>query len=122
MSDEPEPQEDVNSWQLKSEFQHLGDNLKQLFVTAWESEERKNFQDELEHGLEDLGDSLKQTAKDFQDSETGQRVQAEAEDFRDRVQSGEVEEKVREDILTVLQRVNSELEKITKPEPNDQEK
>jgi RNA polymerase-binding transcription factor DksA len=100
----------------------LGDNLKQLFVTAWESEERKNFQDELEHGLEDLGDSLKQTAKDFQDSETGQRVQAEAEDFRDRVQSGEVEEKVREDILTVLQRVNSELEKITKPEPNDQEK
>ena len=100
----------------------MGDNLKQFFVTAWESEERKNFQDELEHGLADLGDSLKQTAKDFQDSETGQRVQAEAEDFRDRVQSGDVEEKVREDILTVLQRVNSELEKITKPEPNDQEK
>jgi hypothetical protein len=129
MSDEPEPQEDVKSRQLKSEFQNLGDNLKQFFVTAWESEERKNFQDELEHGLADLGDSLKQTANDFHDSDTGQRVKAEAEDIRDRFQSGEVEEKVREDILTVLQRVNSELEKITKPEPtsdnpepNDQEK
>jgi hypothetical protein len=111
MSDEPMPQEDTKSQQLKSEFEHLGDNLRQLFVSAWESEERKNFQDELERGLTDLGDSLKQTAKDFQESETGQQVKA----------SGEVEQKVREDILSVLHKVNAELEKITKPEPEDPE-
>jgi hypothetical protein len=121
MSDEPMPQEDTKSQQLKSEFEHLGDNLRQLFVSAWESEERKNFQDELERGLTDLGDSLKQTAKDFQESETGQQVKAEAEDFRDRIASGEVEQKVREDILSVLHKVNAELEKITKPEPEDPE-
>lgn len=121
MSDEPMPQEDTKSQQLKSEFEHLGDNLRQLFVSAWESEERKNFQDELERGLTDLGDSLKQTAKDFQESETGQQVKAEAEDFRDRIASGEVEQKVREDILSVLHKVNTELEKITKPEPEDPE-
>ena len=122
MSDEPQPQEDVKSQQLKSEFQLLGDNLKSFFVTAWESEERKNFQNELEDGLADLGDSLKQTAQDFQDSETGQRVKAEAKDLRERIASGEVEEKVRGDILSVLQNVNAELEKITKPESVDQEK
>lgn len=121
MSDEPVPQEDTKSQQLKSEFEHLGDNLRQLFVSAWESEERKNFQDELERGLTDLGDSLKQTAKDFQESETGQQVKAEAEDLRDRIASGEVEQKVREDILSVLHKVNAELEKITKPEPEDPE-
>jgi hypothetical protein len=121
MSDEPMPQEDTKSQQLKSEFEHLGDNLRQLFVSAWESEERKNFQDELERGLTDLGDSLKQTAKDFQESETGQQVKAEAEDLRDRIASGEVEQKVREDILSVLHKVNAELEKITKPEPEDPE-
>jgi uncharacterized protein YukE len=121
MSDEPMPQEDTKSQQLKSEFEHLGDNLRQLFVSAWESEERKNFQDELERGLTDLGDSLKQTAKDFQESETGQQVKAEAEDLRDRIASGEVEQKVREDILSVLHKVNAELEKITKPGPEDQE-
>jgi gas vesicle protein len=121
MSDEPMPQEDTKSQQLKSEFEHLGDNLRQLFVNAWESEERKNFQDELERGLTDLGDSLKQTAKDFQESETGQQVKAEAEDLRDRIASGEVEQKVREDILSVLHKVNAELEKITKPEPEDPE-
>jgi hypothetical protein len=121
MSDEPMPQEDTKSQQLKSEFEHLGDNLRQLFVSAWESEERKNFQDELERGLTDLGDSLKQTAKDFQESETGQQVKAEAEDLRDRIASGEVEQKVREDILSVLHKVNAELEKITKPGPEDPE-
>ena len=122
MSDEPMPQEDTKSQQLKSEFEHLGDNLRQLFVSAWESEERKNFQDELERGLADLRDSLKQTANDFQESETGQKVKAEAEDLRDRIASGEVEQKVREDILSVLHKVNAELEKITKPEPEDPEK
>lgn len=121
MSDEPMPQEDTKSQQLKSEFEHLGDNLRQLFVSAWESEERKNFQDELERGLADLRDSLKQTANDFQESETGQKVKAEAEDLRDRIASGEVEQKVREDILSVLHKVNAELEKITKPEPEDPE-
>lgn len=121
MSDEPMPQEDTKSQQLKSEFEHLGDNLRQLFVSAWESEERKNFQDELERGLTDLGDSLKQTAKDFKESETGQKVKSEAEDLRDRIASGEVEQKVREDILSVLHKVNAELEKITKPEPEDPE-
>lgn len=121
MSDEPMSQEDTKSQQLKSEFEHLGDNLRQLFVSAWESEERKNFQDELERGLTDLGDSLKQTAKDFKESETGQKVKSEAEDLRDRIASGEVEQKVREDILSVLHKVNAELEKITKPEPEDPE-
>ena len=121
MPDEPMPQEDTKSQQLKSEFEHLGDNLRQLFVSAWESEERKNFQDELERGLTDLGDSLKQTAKDFQESETSQKVKSEAEDLRDRIASGEVEQKVREDILSVLHKVNAELEKITKSEPEDPE-
>lgn len=121
MSDEPAAQEDTKSQQLKSEFQHLGENLRQLFVNAWESEERKNFQNELEDGLAELGDSLNQTAKDIQESETGQKFKAEAEDFRERVKSGEVEQKVREDILSVLHKVNAELEKITKPGSEDQE-
>jgi hypothetical protein len=121
MSDEPAPQEDTKSQQIKSEFQLLGENLKQMFVTAWESEERKNFQNELENGLTDLGDTLKQTAQDFKESETGQKVKAEAEDLRDRIESGEVEQKVREDILSVLHKVNAELEKITKPKPEGPE-
>jgi gas vesicle protein len=118
MSEQPEPQEEFTSGDLASEFQELGKNLKNVFVNAWESEQRKNFQKELEDGFSELGESLKQTAEEIHDSDTGQRVKAEAEDLRDRVRSGEVETKIREDILAVLHKVNFELGKIIQPEPS----
>jgi len=118
MSEQPESQEGSSSGDLASEFQELGNNLKNIFVSAWESEQRKNLQKELEEGFSELGDSLKQTAEEIHDSDAGQRVKAEAEDLRDRVRSGEVETKIREDILAVLHKVNSELGKITQPEPS----
>ena len=121
MSEQPESQEGTSSGDLASEFQELGNNLKNIFVSAWESEQRKNLQKELEEGFSELGDSLKQTAEEIHDSDAGQRVKAEAEDLRDRVRSGEVETKIREDILSVLHKVNSELGKITHPEPSTDE-
>ncbi|MES0359383.1 MAG: hypothetical protein ABUK20_00585 [Anaerolineales bacterium] len=118
MSEQPKPQQGSTSGDLASEFQELGDNLKNIFVSAWESEQRKNFQQELEDGFSELGESLKQTAEEIHDSEAGQRVKAEAEDLRDRVRTGEVETKIREDILSVLHKVNSELGKIIQPDPS----
>ena len=118
MSEQPKPQQGSTSGDLASEFQELGDNLKNIFVSAWESEQRKNIQQELEDGFSELGESLKQTAEEIHDSEAGQRVKAEAEDLRDRVRTGEVETKIREDILSVLHKVNSELGKIIQPDPS----
>jgi gas vesicle protein len=118
MSEQPEPQDETISGDLASEFQELGNNLRNIFVNAWESEQRKNLQQELEDGFSELGDSLKQTAEEIHDSDAGQRVKAEAEELRDRVRTGEVETKIREDILSVLHKVNSELGKIIQPEPS----
>jgi hypothetical protein len=102
---------------LASEFRNLGENLKKIFLEAWESEERRNLQMEIETGLADLGNSLKQTAKEIEESESGQKVKAEAEDLRDRIESGEVADKIREDLLSVLQKVNAELEKAVPAKP-----
>ena len=115
MSDIPDPQEEQTPENLASEFQNLGDNLKEIFIGAWESEGRKNLQKEIEEGLAGLGNSLKQTANEIQESETGQRVKSEAEDLRDRVRSGEVETKIRSDLQSVLHNLNKELEKVIPP-------
>jgi hypothetical protein len=117
MSDIPDPQEEQTPEDLASEFQNLGDNLKQIFIGAWESEQRKNLQEEIEEGLAGLGNSLKQTANEIQESETSQRVRSEAEDLRDRVRSGEVETKIRSDLQSVLHNLNKELEKVIPPTP-----
>ena len=112
MSDSPDPKPDVSAEDLASEFHNLGANLKRFFVNAWESEQRKTIQSEIEAGLNDVGDTLKTTANEFQESETGQRIITEAEDFRDRVRDGDVEQKVRSDLTNMLQKLNSELEKV----------
>jgi hypothetical protein len=121
MSEQADPQGEPASGSLASEFKKLGDNLKNIFVDAWESEQRKNLQIELEEGFSELGESLKQAVEEIQESEAGQRVKSEAEDLRDRVRSGEVENKIREDILAALHKVNSELGKYTQPEPSPDE-
>lgn len=111
MSESPDPNYDQSAENLAAEFHNLGNNLKKFFQSAWESEERKNLQNEIEAGLSELGDTLKKTAEDFQESETGQKIKSEAEDLRDRVRSGEVEQKVRSDLQSFLRKLNSELEK-----------
>lgn len=111
MVDTNDPSEDKGQENLAVEFHNLGENLKKIFIEAWESEERKNLQVEIEAGLADLGNSLRQTAKEIQESESGQKVKAEAEDLRDRLHSGEVADKIQHDLLAVLQKVNAELEK-----------
>jgi tRNA(Glu) U13 pseudouridine synthase TruD len=124
MSESPEPNTEKSAEDLASEFHNLGDNLKRFFVNAWESEQRKTIQSEIEAGLSELGDTLKTTADEIQDSDTGQRIKSEASDFRDRVRDGEVEQKVRSDLTNFLQKLNSELENAIppkEPSPLDEE-
>lgn len=117
MSDIPDPKEESPPEDLASEFQNLGENLRSIILGAWESEQRQNLQKDIEDGLAGLGNSLKQTATEIQESDAGQRFKSEAEDFRDRVRNGEVETKIRSDLQSVLHNLNKELERVIPPAP-----
>jgi len=99
---------------LAGELRMLGKNLRDLFRSAWDSEDRKRLQEEIEGGVVDLTDSLRSAAKDFSKSETGRQLQADVRDLGDRVRSGEVESKVRQDLTEVLRKVNEELDRAAK--------
>lgn len=105
-----EPNENISS--LRDEFRNLGSHLKALIQSAWESEERKNLQQELEGGMQELGNALNDMAADFQTGETGQKIRQEVDEFSARVRSGEVEDKARSEILKALKQLNAELEKV----------
>lgn len=96
---------------LGSQFRELGENLKLMFQTAWESEEAQNFKEELRNGLTELGNAASQAIEDFNVSETGQKIKAEASDIKVRLESGEVESKAREELSKVLDLINEELTK-----------
>jgi len=100
------PEEDV-----VEELRLLGKNLKELLQNAWESEERKKLQLEIQAGLSDLGTTLSKAANDFSASPTGQTMKADLDDLNERIRSGEVENKLRKEVLSALRTANEGLRK-----------
>jgi hypothetical protein len=97
--------------ELAEEFRNLGRNLVEALRNLWESPERQRLQNDLEAGLAEFSATVKEEADKFGQSPTGQQVKSEWEDLKGRVESGEAEAYARQEILSVLRKVNSELEK-----------
>ena len=110
---------------LSSQFQELGENIKTMFQSAWESEDAQQLKEELRTGFSELGKAATQAIEDFNMSEAGQTLKTEAEDLKTRVQSGEMESKARQEISKALEMMNAELQKAInsftppKPDPED---
>ena len=106
MNDSLPPEEN-----LGEEFRQLGKNLAEVLRGAWESPERKKLQQEIADSLSDLSNMMRTEAEHIRESPTGQRVKADAEDLRERIRTGEVESKVRQDLLAALRLINDQLRK-----------
>lgn len=110
---DPSPDEN-SSEDVSAEWQDLGKNLRNVFQNTWESDERRKLQDDIEAGLADFASTINKAVGDFKESPTGQRLKTDVDDFHERVKSGEVEGKAREEVAAVLRSINSELEKVSK--------
>jgi uncharacterized protein YukE len=106
-------QNNQESGSLRDEFRNLGNNLKGMVNAAWESDERKKFQAEIEDGMRELGVVLDDLAEEIRTGDVGQKIRHEVDDFSERVRSGEVESKAREEVLKALKTLNTELEKVS---------
>lgn len=96
---------------LSGELERLGRNLKEAAKAAWESEESKKLQAELRAGMAALEAGLTQAAREAASGSVGQRVKAEVDELGQRVKSGDVEQRLRKDLLSALRAVNGELQK-----------
>jgi len=108
MTEKPSAQQ-----RLRDEFRDLGENLAQTFRSVWESPERKQLQSEIEEGLTSITESFRNELDSFKQSSTGQRLRSDVEELRQRVDSGEVETKVRDELLKALEFINTELRKFS---------
>jgi len=96
---------------LTSQFREMGDNLKNILQSAWGSEEAQKLRHDLKNGLSELGKAANDAVDEFNVSEAGQRIKEETHDLKDRVVSGEVEAKARQEISKALHSINTELQK-----------
>ena len=97
---------------LSAQFRQLGQNLKHFFESAWESEDARQFKEELKEGFVELGSTAEQAVADFKVSEAGRQLKSEAEAFKTRLESGELEAKSRQEIAKALNIINTELQKV----------
>ena len=107
MTDQPTPEQ-----KLSDEFRNLGKNLVEALRAAWETPERKRIQQELENGLDELSSTLKREADNFSESQTGQQLKADIHDLGERFRTGEAQSQVHRELLSALQTVNTELQKV----------
>ena len=96
---------------LGDELRALGANLKDMLQAAWESDERKRAQQGIETGLEDLARTLRSAGQEFSSSPTGQRLKADVHDLHERLRTSQVDDRVRQELVAALRRVNDELGK-----------
>lgn len=106
-------QETPPTGELSDELRALGENLRSAFQAAWDSDDRRRLQREMEAGIGALAELLGQAARDFAESETGKQMKQDAREFGERVRSGEVESKVRQDLTAILRKMNEELGRAT---------
>jgi len=102
---------------IGEQLNELGKNLRDALQTAWESEERRKLQQEIEDGLANLGASLSQAATEFSNSPTGKTLKEDVKDLHERWRTGEVGSKARAEIVDALHKVNDELKKATRRNP-----
>jgi signal recognition particle GTPase len=97
---------------LNEELRALGENLERILRIAWESEERKKTQREIETGLGEMAEALRSAAHGFSESSTGREVRAELHEIGTRLRQANLGERARDELLEALRRVNSELTQV----------
>jgi len=97
--------------ELSEEFRKLGSNLKDALEAAWNSPDRQRLEQEIKTGLRQAAEALADLAEEAVESEAGKKLRTEVEALGDRVKSGELETKIRKDLLDGLQKLNAELER-----------
>jgi hypothetical protein len=97
---------------LNDELRALGENLERILGIAWESEERKKTQREIETGLGQMAESLRSAARGFSESTAGREVRAELHEIGARLREANLGERARDELLEALRKVNSELTRV----------
>lgn len=112
MSDNSIPDEEKVSPGIGDEFYTLGQNLSDLLRAAWDNPERRRIQEEIEGGLNEFANLLKNEADSFTESPTGQRLKSDIGEINERLQNTETRNVIRGEVLNIMQKANSELRNV----------
>jgi hypothetical protein len=102
-------QENRPSSNITDELSKLGTQVAEALRMAWESDERKRLQAEVQEGLQKFSAELDSTVKRAADSDKTKKIVNQTQEVFVKAQQSEVADNVRDGLLTGLQALNREL-------------
>ena len=94
------------------ELRNLGRQFGETMRTAWNSEERREFEREIREGVQTFAQEVDKAFKDVAASEPAQKAKSEAADLKDKAESGDIGVKTRSSLAKGLRWFSDELGKV----------
>lgn len=111
-----------DAWrEVGRQFEALGGSLSKAVRAVWQSEETQQHVRSMQDGMEKMVDKVERAVKETRESPQGRRVRTEAEKTAETLRAAgeQTWQETQPQLLSVLKRVNAELERFT--ESLDQE-
>jgi hypothetical protein len=108
-----------------SELRNLGRQFGETMRSAWNSEERREFESEIREGVQTFAHEIDKAFKDVASSDPAQKARSEAADLKDKAESGDIGVKTRSSVAKGLRWFSDELGKVadsfTSPEKDPED-
>ena len=94
------------------ELRNLGQQFGETIRSAWNSEERRQFENEMREGVQTFTGEIGKAFDEILASDPAKKAKSEAADFKNRAESGDLAEKTRSSLGLGLRRFSEELAKM----------
>lgn len=123
--DEVEAKKEEVQADVSEALRNLGRQFAETIQTAWNSQERREFESEVREGVEHFADEVQKVFREAKESKPVKKVKEEATEAKDRVETKELSRKARSSVVDGLQWLSQELgrlaEQFSPPEEKEPE-
>jgi len=112
VDDETEYKAEEAKQDVVEELRNLGRQFGETMRTAWNSEERRNFESEVREGVQTFAQEVDKAFKQMADSDAAQRAKSEAVEFKDKAASADISHKTQSSLAKGLRWFSDELGKL----------
>lgn len=108
----PEKEQGAPEQDVTEALRQLGQQFAETVQTAWNSQERKQFEREVREGVRQFGDEVNKVLREARESPAAKKAKQEAEEVRTRVESGQIGRKARGGLVEGLHWLSQELARL----------
>jgi hypothetical protein len=112
VDDETEYKAEEGTTDVVDELRKLGRQFGETMRTAWDSEERRNFEQQARQGVQTFAQEVDKAFREAADSDAAQRAKSEAIEFRGKASASDISHKTQSSLAKGLRWFSDELGKL----------